>query len=76
MVSADFPLYRPDPQAEDRPAIADRTPAAFNRNTFRAAVGPGWYESSRDLKRGLTVLEDLPAELASKEWLKNSPHGR
>jgi len=45
-------------------------------NTFRATVGPGWYESSRDLMRGLTVLEGPLAELALKEWLKKPPPGR
>ena len=62
--------------AEQRSAIAYRTPSAFNMNTFRVTVGPGWYESSRDLKRGLTVLEGLPAEMALNDWLKNSPNRR
>ena len=69
--AADTAIY-----AEQRPAIAYRTPGAFNMNTFRVAVGPGWYESSRDLKRGLTVLESLPAEMALNDWLKNSPNRR
>lgn len=68
MDSVDYPLYMP--------AIEDRTSRAFRMNTFRAAVGPGWYESSRDLMRGLTVLEGPLAELALTDWLKVSQNGR
>ena len=84
MVPIDYPPAEPAEPAEpavaaihaqQRPAISDRTPSAFNLNTFKVAVGPGWYESSRDLKRGLTVLEGLPAEMALNDWLKKSPTG-
>ena len=75
MDSADYPLYTPDLHAEEHFAIADRMPREFRMNTFRAAVGPGWYESSRDLMRGVTVLEGSLAELALNDWLKNSPNG-
>ena len=71
----DHPFSGPALHAEECTAIANRTPAAFSVNTFRATVGPGWFESSRDLKRGLTVLEGLPAELALNDWLKNNPYG-
>ena len=71
-----YPLYTSDLHDEDRPAIADHTPRAFGMDTFRATVGPGWYESSRELVRGLTVLEGPLAELALNEWLKNPPSGR
>ena len=76
MVPIDYPPAEAAIHAQQRPAISDRTPNAFNLNTFKVAVGPGWYESSRDLKRGLTVLEGLPAEMALNDWLKNSPNGR
>ena len=76
MDPVDYPLYTPDLHAEDRPPVADRTHRAFGMNTFGTTVGPGWYESSRDLMRGLTVLEGPPAELALKEWLKNPPPER
>ena len=78
MAPIDYPLAEtaePVVHAVERLAIADRTSRAFNMKMFRATVGPGWYESSRDLKRGLTVLEGLPAELALNDWLKNSPNG-
>ena len=75
MTPIDYPLAEPAVPAEERPAITDRASRAFNMKMFRVAVGPGWFESSRDLKRGLTVLEGLPAELAFNDWLKNSPNG-
>ena len=74
MAPIDYPLAETAEPAVKRPAIADRASRAFNMKMFRAAVGPGWYESSRDLKRGLTVLEGLPAELALNDWLKNNPN--
>ena len=30
--------------------------------------GPGWFESSRDLQRGLLVREGLPGDLAAIDW--------
>ena len=32
-------------------------------------VGPGWFESSWDLMRGLVVREYLHADLGLDEWL-------
>jgi len=32
-------------------------------------AGPGWYESSWDLKRGLDVREGLPADVQLNEWI-------
>jgi len=69
----DYPFLGPALHAEERAALADRTAAPLSANNFKATIGPGWFESSRDLKRGLTVLEGLPAELALKDWLKNNP---
>ena len=31
--------------------------------------GPGWFESSWDLARGLEVCEGLPADAGVEEWL-------
>lgn len=76
MVFVGYPLYTPPPHAEGRPMSAVCTPMALDMSRFRAVVGPGWYESSRDLSRGLTVLEGLPAELALKDWLESSRRGR
>ena len=32
--------------------------------------GPGWFESSWDLQRGLEVLEGLPADAKWHEWIE------
>ncbi len=31
--------------------------------------GPGWFDSSHDLQRGLEVREGLPEDLKLKAWL-------
>ena len=31
--------------------------------------GPGWYDSSHDLRRGLLVLEGLPSDTPLEDWL-------
>jgi hypothetical protein len=36
--------------------------------------GPGWYGSSWDLRRGLTVREGLPADAQLNEWLECHLH--
>ena len=33
--------------------------------------GPGWYESSFDLRHGLDVREGLPAEPQLHEWIES-----
>ena len=34
------------------------------------AIGPGWYESSQDLRRGLTVREGPSDEAELRVWLR------
>jgi len=34
------------------------------------AAGPGWYESSQDLRRGLTVRESPCDEAELRQWLR------
>jgi len=36
-----------------------------------ATAGPGWYDSSWDLQRGLEVHEGLPGDLTLHEWLEH-----
>ena len=36
----------------------------------REAVGPGWFESSWDLMRGLVVREGTRTDLSLDEWLE------
>ena len=53
-----------------RTVTTDRTMLVVKLSGFSAADGPGWFESSRDLEQGLTVLEGLSADLALKDWLE------
>lgn len=34
-------------------------------------AGPGWYDSSWDLQRGLIVREGLPRDADLQEWLQH-----
>jgi hypothetical protein len=36
-------------------------------------LGPGWFDSSWDLKCGLDVSEGLPADASVNEWLMELP---
>ena len=52
-------------------------PAAATGTADVAAVlapdalrGPGWFESSWELKRGCEVSEGLPGDLAPNDWLQ------
>ena len=56
-----------------RPAIGSaRTPRAFDadESCSNAAQGPGWFESSWDLIRGLDVHEGSPGDARLSEWLE------
>ena len=32
--------------------------------------GPGWFESSRELVRGLEVMEGVPGDATLDEWIR------
>jgi hypothetical protein len=34
------------------------------------SIGPGWFDSSRELQRGLLVMEGLPEDVELGEWLR------
>jgi len=36
-----------------------------------SSTGPGWYDSSWDLRQGLVVREGLPADAQLREWLEH-----
>jgi len=56
-------------QASDATPSADTAAAADDSST-----GPGWYDSSWDLRRGLIVREGLPADAGLHEWLAHHLH--
>ena len=35
-----------------------------------APCGPGWFESSRELVRGLDVMESIPGDATLNEWIR------
>lgn len=52
----------PNPRPDQRPDDGD--PQA------RSAGGPGWFDSSFDIERGLVVVEGLPADASVDEWIE------
>jgi hypothetical protein len=57
----------PEPARQGRTALPDDD--ADGSGTVAASGGPGWYESSSDLLRGLEVREGLPGDASIGEWL-------
>jgi hypothetical protein len=57
-----------------RVVVADRVVAAEERVAPVVAMGdargPGWFESSWELRSGLEVQEGLPGDLGAHEWLE------
>ncbi|HEY0858884.1 MAG TPA: hypothetical protein VGE16_17600 [Albitalea sp.] len=49
-------------------ARADSNPDGL---TAACESGPGWYDSSWDLQRGLIVREGLPRDASLHEWLQH-----
>ena len=58
---------RSNDMATPRATLAPLPPPAHDADD--AACGPGWYESSRQLRCGLDVREGLPPDAALDEWL-------
>ena len=65
--------------ARPHPVIVRRTLAALREADGDApspqeslASGPGWFDSSWDLRRGLEVREGLPANASVSEWLAST----
>ena len=55
-----------------RAAVAEapaEEPVAPLVETAESRRGPGWFESSWELRSGLEVQEGLPADLGTSEWL-------
>jgi len=40
------------------------------KNAEEASSGPGWFDSSRELVRGLEVTESAPGDSALNEWIR------
>lgn len=53
-----------------RAAAPRRAPVAGSATAVADAAGPGWFESSWELVRGLEVREGLPGDAQLHEWLE------
>lgn len=52
------------------PHLLPTSPTAVNRRPSRveSTLGPGWYDSTGDLRRGLSIVESDDA-ISQAEWL-------
>ena len=59
-IGADLPAMVEEPcdRTQEEQVLEDANP-----------IGPGWFDSSWDLMRGLIVSEGLPADAELDEWL-------
>jgi hypothetical protein len=53
------------------PGLPGAGPDDAAETAVAGSVGPGWYDSSWDLRRGLIVREGLPADATLHEWLEH-----
>lgn len=64
-------LPTPDPHTGAHPEIAAQALGALvSEGEADAPCGPGWFESSRELVRGLEVMENAPGDAALNEWVR------
>jgi hypothetical protein len=59
----------------DRAAVRSAVPASMaarpaDAPTGESRRGPGWFDSSWDLRQGLEVREGLPADARLHEWIE------
>ena len=51
--------------------VAAEALSAMEREDIEVAPGgPGWFDSSRELVRGLEVTESAPGDAALNEWVR------
>lgn len=48
--------------------VGDQT-ERVGKKSVPVGIGPGWFDSSWELRRGLIVREGLPADAGLDEWL-------
>ena len=68
---ARFNYKLPAAAARESAHVAAEALAAMQReDAVQASAGPGWFDSSRELVRGLEVIESAPGEAALNEWVR------
>lgn len=53
------------------PAADARSSGAHDASSSAGPAGPGWYDSSWELLRGLDVREGLPGDASVHEWIEH-----
>ena len=68
---ARFNCNLPATAARDNAHVAAEALSAMQREELEeTATGPGWFDSSRELVRGLEVTESSPGDAALNEWVR------
>ena len=68
---ARFNYKLPAAAAHKSAHVAAEALAAMQReDAAQGSAGPGWFDSSRELVRGLEVIESAPGEAALNEWVR------
>ena len=60
----------PSPARENAHVAAEALCAMEREELAETASGPGWFDSSRELVRGLEVTESAPGDPALNEWVR------
>jgi hypothetical protein len=68
--AASFSSARVDAERQHARAACLRVDARHAAVTSEHRPGPGWFDSSWDLQRGLDVREGLPDDAKLDEWLE------
>jgi hypothetical protein len=71
---ARFNCNLPAPAARENAQVSAAALEAMEREDTKtaeeASSGPGWFDSSRELTRGLEVTESAPGDSALNEWIR------
>jgi hypothetical protein len=71
---ARFNCNLPAPAARDNAQVSAAALEVMEREDAKtvdeASSGPGWFDSSRELTRGLEVTESAPGDSALNEWIR------
>ncbi len=55
---------------ENAQVAAEALSAMEHEDIEQTPGGPGWFDSSRELVRGLEVTESAPGDAALNEWVR------
>ncbi|MEQ1682498.1 MAG: hypothetical protein ABL916_02530 [Burkholderiaceae bacterium] len=69
---ARFNCTQPAAAARESAHVTAEALSALEREDHleEAPSGPGWFDSSRELGRGLEVTESAPGDAALNEWVR------